>query len=84
VKTTSDAKPNLTVLHGRQPDSVVVEMLEDFLKRAKEGEIVGIAFAYEMSDGGYGHAVSRSSISTVGAVADMLHTLLDHRNRQGR
>ena len=65
------------------PDKDVIEILEKYLERAKAGEITRVVVAYEMADGGYGHSASSTRISTVGVVADMLWTLLTHRNGEG-
>lgn len=59
-----------------EPCEDVVLMLEELLKRARGGEIRGIAFAYALPEGigGSSWSVSTESRNTVAAAILMLNT----------
>jgi hypothetical protein len=78
-------KPPLRLLRG-EPESVrvnkgLVGFLEEYLAKAKAGEILHGAFAYIHKDGHPGHFVAHPSVALLGSVADMQFSMMKARDK---
>lgn len=67
---------------GRQPVQPVVDALEELLRRARAGELVGMVYAFQYHDAATGaNCVGRLSYAMVGRLEEEKRQVLDYLAR---
>lgn len=73
------AEPKLAeVPQLKAPETNVIETLEKLLERARSGELVAVAVAYEMRGGYSGHEASFGAWANRPLMVGKLHVLATH------